>query len=270
MNIIFMTYSTSLYKKQKNFSLFMAKYVGKFDASLGFSEHDIDSEFYDKNKNILDCKKGAGYWLWKPYFILNTLKNMNDGDILVYCDAASYFIKDVRKILSVLESYDQDVMAFELPLVEYQWTKRSLLEGVGEHIRNSNQISGSFHIVKKSNESLAFYSDYLRACCQPNKILGDNKDKGRELIEHRYDQSIFSLCYKQHDYIAFKDATQFGRYPEAYAAANNEIISIVKKYDEHYDFVIFHCRHGSPIFRLLKFKIKECLYKLHFRKFIPN
>ena len=35
-----------------------------------FEKNDIDNDFINKNKSILNCNRGGGYWLWKPYIIL--------------------------------------------------------------------------------------------------------------------------------------------------------------------------------------------------------
>ena len=60
----------SLIKSSKNF----------FDEHHVFGPSDISGDFYEKNQHILDQKRGAGYWLWKPYFIYKTLKKINDGE----------------------------------------------------------------------------------------------------------------------------------------------------------------------------------------------
>ena len=52
----------SLIKSSKNF----------FDNHHIFGPSDISEDFYKKNQNILDLKKGAGYFLWKPYIIHET------------------------------------------------------------------------------------------------------------------------------------------------------------------------------------------------------
>ena len=33
----------------------------------------LNSDFYLQNKRILDQPRGAGFWSWKPYIILQTL-----------------------------------------------------------------------------------------------------------------------------------------------------------------------------------------------------
>ena len=59
-----------------------------------FSTKDIDSNFYNEHIEILTQQRGAGYWLWKPYFINKVLTNVNDGDIVFYVDAGNIFLYD--------------------------------------------------------------------------------------------------------------------------------------------------------------------------------
>jgi len=40
------------------------------DEYYNYGPNDIDNEFKKKNIEILSQKRGNGYWLWKPYFIL--------------------------------------------------------------------------------------------------------------------------------------------------------------------------------------------------------
>src|ERR1700743_2779924 len=46
-----------------------------------------ETAFYLENKGILHCRRGDGYWLWKPYIILEALKSADPDDVVVYWDA---------------------------------------------------------------------------------------------------------------------------------------------------------------------------------------
>ena len=60
---------------------------------LSYSPDDLHgSTFYQLNREILDAECGAGYWAWKPYFILEALEHLKEGDVLFYCDAGSKFV----------------------------------------------------------------------------------------------------------------------------------------------------------------------------------
>ena len=121
MKKVYINYGDSKFKKQQRIALKGAKYLGGFDEIIGYSPEDIDREFYVKHKNILDQKRGCGFWLWKPYLINRTLQKLSYGDYLFYSDAGALFLKGVGNLIFELDKYKQDIMGFELPLIEEQW-----------------------------------------------------------------------------------------------------------------------------------------------------
>ena len=56
--------------------------IGGFDQVFSYGPRDIDQAFFNRNKNILQQKKGNGLWLWKPYFIQKSLKKIKEGDYI--------------------------------------------------------------------------------------------------------------------------------------------------------------------------------------------
>jgi len=56
------------------------------DYAHAFTPKDIPTTFYATHRNILELPRGAGYWLWKPFFILEKLKAVADDDFVVYWD----------------------------------------------------------------------------------------------------------------------------------------------------------------------------------------
>ena len=81
------TYGNSKFEKSKQRLKTDAKNSGWFDTITVYEPNDLDNTFKEKFKNILDCQKGAGYWIWKSEIIKMKLKEINDGNILIYLDA---------------------------------------------------------------------------------------------------------------------------------------------------------------------------------------
>ena len=73
---------------------------------------DNNPDFVARNKNILQRKRGAGYWLWKPYIIFQELYLASEGDIIVYSDASVDVIANISHLIKLTEK--QDILVFRL------------------------------------------------------------------------------------------------------------------------------------------------------------
>jgi hypothetical protein len=277
----YINYADDAFKYKQNFSLKMAKAKGGFDDVIGYIRGDIDKEFYKKNKKILDQPRGGGYWLWKSYFINKKLVELNDGDYLFYSDSGAFFLKNIDILIETLKKSNQDIMAFELPLIEKQWTKKELFINMNcdnDIYKNSNQIMAGFHLIRKTDFTINFYQEYLELSSVEINITDKRNNKVQQcdaFVDHRHDQSIFSLLYKKYNLKPFKDPTQYGKYPRGYGGSKekypkdnslvllkNGRLFMSKKYEEKYENIIFLHRLENPIIGLVKYKLKELLYKL--------
>ena len=122
---------------------------------IEYSSKDIDACFYNKNKEILLCHRGNGYWLWKPYFVKKTLEKLNDNDYLIYSDSASYYINNVNLLIQCMERESTDIMVFSLPrdMLERTWSKRDafvLMNCDFAVYANTPQRLAGFILLKKT------------------------------------------------------------------------------------------------------------------------
>jgi hypothetical protein len=218
-------FADAKYRKQQRLNTKTAYLLGKVDKVYSFSPEDIDEIFYKQNKNILSQKRGAGLWLWKPYFILRVLNEINDGDALVYADSGIVYIRNVNSLIEKLKTSKQDIMLFELPLLECQWTKKSVLEALSaytEKNRFSNQMIGTVFVIIKSSRSYEFVQKWLDLCMQEKLICSKEKDDNEDFmyIAHREDQSILSVLAKKNGIIPFSDPTDYGKFFNQYLTYN--------------------------------------------------
>ena len=265
------TYSTSdfeLYRK-KNIDSALTK--GKVDKYFEFTEKDIDESFFRKNEKILTQKTGAGLWLWKPYFINKAFSYLQDDDYLIYSDAASFFIGDIHLLIENMEFHKQSIMVFELPLVSHQWTKSetfTFMNCFDDCYKLNNQILASFMIFKKNTFSSTFISEFLSLCTDERLICSEqytNIENPSNFMQHRYDQSIFSiLCYK-YKLLTFRDPSQFGSLPWTYVTHPNVIYKPKSFINSNYPTIIVHTRRREfTLFDLLKIRVKIFLSQFKF------
>lgn len=147
--IYVVNFADEKYRKAQHLNTWSAYKFGKVDKVLEYSPSDIDYTFYTDHKRILSFDRGCGLWLWKPYFILKALKQIDEGDYLFYCDSASIFIRDIRNILTVMKG---DIWVSEIPLLEKQFTKESTFVAMqceNDIYRNSYQIQATFFVYVK-------------------------------------------------------------------------------------------------------------------------
>lgn len=236
--ITLINYADEKYRDTQNLCSKTGKLHGGFDRVISYGPSDIDPDFYEKNKHILEQKRGAGLWLWKPYFIDKTLKEINDGEYLFYCDSGAFFVRSIRPLL---KSMDQDIWVAELPLVEHQWTKSScftMMDMEEAKYKDSNQIQASFLCVRKSACSVSFIKKWLDLCrnydlISPEENINWTNEEYPEFIAHREDQSILSLLCKREGIKPHRDPSQFGRYPDGYKQSGY-LFSIPQHKDDKY------------------------------------
>lgn len=125
------------------------------DKTIVYIPNDIDREFYEKNKDILNIKKGNVLYLWKPYLINKACKELDDGDYLIYTDACSIYINNIQYLIDCMEKEQTDIMVFllENEILERKYTKRDvfiLLDCDKPEFTDTPQSIGGY-VVKKSD-----------------------------------------------------------------------------------------------------------------------
>jgi hypothetical protein len=224
---LLINYANSAYRASQKLNTQTGLDTAGFDDAISYSPEDIDASFREKNKKILDRRRGNGYWLWKPYIIHHALRSLAYEDILFYSDSAAHFIGRIDPVLDLCHQTRQDVIPFELQHTERCWTKRDafLLTGTDspEYVESRQRLA-SFSVWRKSTFALDFVRELLEFCEDERIITDADNTLGAPnypgFRAHRHDQSVFSLLTKLHGLRAFRDPSQWGndckeRYPES-------------------------------------------------------
>ncbi|MDE6561727.1 MAG: hypothetical protein K2K75_10120 [Muribaculaceae bacterium] len=195
--------------------------VGKADSVIEYNPAMMDNDFKQRNKDLLSIPRGAGLWIWKPYFILQTLESIPEGHYLIYLDAGVVVVNEFRHLISAMEASGQDIMVFELPLLAEEWTKGEIFSTIAKDIEDSvNQILAGYIVMKNTPFVRGLIQEWLRYMQDPVCILPHNvtdHPNHKNFVENRDDQSVFTLVCRIHGIKPFRDPSQFGRYPFKYA-----------------------------------------------------
>jgi len=198
-----------------------AKEIGEFDEVIEYTFDDIDDNFRTHNAQILSHPRGAGYWIWKPYIVNKTLARVNDGDIVFYCDSGSVFIKSAKPLIDLCINKSNGVVCFHMEPVarnkEVLQTKKDTFVLMGcdyPMFTESWARLGGFSVWQKNAFSLEVAAKWLQHVQDPRVVTDMPNQCGvpedPRFIDHRHDQSVFSLITKKYNIRSYTDPSQFG------------------------------------------------------------
>jgi hypothetical protein len=190
-----------------------------FKECRGFSLKDLDNDFIKRHSEwIKRNKRGYGYWIWKPYVILQNLLEMKDNDVLIYNDSGCSVVSN-KKTNKVMHEYmkllDQGylILAKQLKYPENEWSKMDAvistlkfldkLDYFDTVFNDNGQIEAGVIIIRKNATSIKLIQAW-NDIIQNYHLIDDSPSylKNHDsFIENRHDQTIFSIlmkCFPDH------------------------------------------------------------------------
>ena len=210
MRYHFITFATENYLDDARELCDSALNKGGFDTVKIYNFNDIDPIFSKKNNHILSLSRGAGYWLWKPYIIQKHLFEIEDGDILCYCDSSYLFLDNIKLVSDNWLSKKNIAAPHNKPngTSEYEkhYTKFDTLvlmnvpRNLHSKFRNSYQVWAGFFLTRKCLNSTRFIGEWL-TYGQDYRMISDVKStfgpEHNEFKDNRHDQSVLSILFKK-------------------------------------------------------------------------
>jgi hypothetical protein len=199
----FLVYNDNTHNHFLSDLLESVKKYGKDFEIIVFNKNDMDNEFVLNNKNILELDRGGGYWLWKPYIINETLKKINDNDIVFYLDSKYYFMEDFTELyLNYMENNDLLVWKNKPnnPIWHMKnWCKMDVILKYDMFKKifdeNAEECWGGALSIKKNENTIKYMKEWLDMCCIYEDITdAPSKVENSGLFcEHRHDQTLLSI-----------------------------------------------------------------------------
>lgn len=172
--------------------------LGEFDGIFHYTRQWIEhTDLYRDNKELMDEPVGNGFWLWKPYIILQAMGRVNEGDSIFYTDAGD----DVKPgIYKVMRKYMADHDYILTPShVDNRWvTKRDcfILMGCDEDkYKDHMHLEAGTVVFKKTDFNMLFIDRWLYWNSIPQVVNEQPSILGEEpegWLFHRRNQSILT------------------------------------------------------------------------------
>jgi hypothetical protein len=171
---------------------------------FSYGPKDLSKEFKRKNKSILKHPKGAGYWIWKPYIILDALKKIGKDDVLIYSDADQGFVQNAGILAK--ECVKLGIGLYISPRPAKVWTKRDCFIIMGCDIPEYHEDFlglGGFSCWMRNELCEKILKEWLHYAQDPRISIRDTpnvlgKPNLRGFRRHSTDQSIITMLALKH------------------------------------------------------------------------
>ena len=180
-----------------------AKHCKLFHQHLLYTPLHLQGEFLKHRPFIQANPRGYGYWIWKPYIIQQTMQTMKDGDVLLYVDCGCELDIQKRTQLNAM----MKLVEMELLIGTYTkhneqtYTKSDLVDRMKLPTISSPQHQAGALLFLVCPKTRHLVDEWYELCCDyPN--IDDSPSilpNVPQFIEHRHDQSVFSLLTKKYN-----------------------------------------------------------------------
>jgi hypothetical protein len=194
----------------------------KYGYNDGFHYTTVDlkrTEFYNAYIDIFKEPRGFGYWLWKPFFILETLNKIRENDILFYVDSGSLFINNPDTLIDIAKNDKHGIVSFDCwPLQNYQWTKRDAFINMDldtEKYWYEKHVIATVILFRKNNFTINFVKEWLEACTNKHTLTETQNIQGKDIegyIKHMGDQPVFSLLIAKYQIETYRNPSKWGNF----------------------------------------------------------
>ena len=203
MRVVGVTYATPEFEPYAQLLAASALHFGVSDFVIR-RPGDLPAAFRQEHRSILDEPRGAGYWMWKPWVIVHQLALVDEGDVVVWVDAASHLVGPVERITTLMDQHGLDVWLMGQGFRESQYTKRDafvLLDMDRPEVAASPQRFAGSIGFRCTAAGRALAAEYLAAATDRRLVTDDPNTCGLpnhpDFRDHRHDQSILSLLTKR-------------------------------------------------------------------------
>jgi hypothetical protein len=192
--------------------------MGVYDSIKINNQNHLSKSFRKKFKDTLNKKtRGFGYWCWKPQIILQTLLQLNEGDILQYTDVGCHLNPSAKKRLleyiEMAKNSKSGLVLFRAPdnadpakshqNQEYLYSKGDIFKYFNvigrQEIIQTNQYAAAAMFVRKDDQNINFIKRWIEVFSEDFTNIDDTPSSYPNFagfIDHRHDQSILSIMAK--------------------------------------------------------------------------
>lgn len=212
-----LTFATWRYERSRQRLLSSARRFGDF-RFWNYSGRDFRlTGVYARHPEVARTPRGAGLWLWKPYYLMQVLNEMRSGERVLYLDAGMEITAPLDPLFE-LSGKGPGICLFTVHgRLNRHWTKRDCFVLMGcdepDYLDTEQSMSGVI-IIRKNPFVMDLVSQWLEYTADVRIVSDLPNTCGLPdypgFVEHRHDQSILSNLRIRYGIPSYTDPTQYG------------------------------------------------------------
>lgn len=180
-----------------------------FDERYFLTQENCLSKEYWRSLKPWFYRRGFGFWNWKFRVVREYMNKISEGDKLFFSDAGIQWnnsqgaLDRFKKAIGLLNGED-DILVYDQPTIEQEWTKGDVLDVLGvyddEEICKSRQLFSGFFCLKKTERTCKLLDEIISLSDIDKELVTDKrstKPNKEGFQENRHDQSLFSVMVKK-------------------------------------------------------------------------
>lgn len=175
-----------------------------------------DTDFYREHRAYLDRPYHLNGFVFKPYITLRTLKDLHEGDILIYYDSGEgshVFDTSVQPLVEMCVT-NGGTLIHQWGETNAKWCKRDCFYYMGldePQYHEATHLQATWFVLEKNAFTVRFVEEYLRYTLDERVASYENKrlcglPDLPGFVENRGDQSVLSLLAHKHRLRTFAGA----------------------------------------------------------------
>lgn len=176
------------------------------DMIMNYKRSFLDPLFVSQNQSILSQKYGAGYWLWKPWVILDAMKKAPENAIIIYSDGGSVIKNSVSDFIELTKKQDIVLCRYE-DIMTYGTLKNRAKREVfirlncddKEHHQHPTLWAG-FLVLRNTPKARHFIATWLSYCTDPQLLCNEKSSQPEypDFRGHLHDEAILGVVASLH------------------------------------------------------------------------
>lgn len=215
---VFLTFGDAAYEPALQRIEAEARASGFFDRIAIRRPQDLGKDFWrNYGSFVASNRRGYGCWLWKPWLIRRELAACEADEVLVYADAGCTINKGglsrLEAYCRLLQESPAGVLGFTMQHPEKAFTKGDAFGALDAwSLKDTPQVMATIILWRRCAESMAIAEEWL-ALAETLTLISDAPSAAPNdpaFVEHRHDQSLFSLLAKLRGATLIPDETATG------------------------------------------------------------